>query len=142
MNSLPISLVNDYLARKQHLLLTSHSRDVVKVVRDLVALHATSAAGPYLALWTRIPEFQRQTLQDALYERRELVRVLCMRTTLHIVPSDELPYFHQADAQGRYTAGSMYPAWKGWSFADKKLPSPWLTLMALRIAKRAGAAIR
>jgi len=48
----------------------------------------------------------------------------------------------QADAQGRYTAGSMYQAWKGWSFADKKQPSPWLTLMALRIAKRAGAAIR
>jgi len=22
----------------------------------------------------------------------------------------------QADAQGRYTAGSMYQAWKGWSF--------------------------
>jgi len=78
MNSLPTSLVNDHLAHKQHLLPTSHGRDVVKVVRDLVALHATSAAGPYLSLWARIPEFQRQTLQDALYERRQLVRVLCM----------------------------------------------------------------
>jgi hypothetical protein len=104
MNSLPISLVNDYVARKQHLLPTSHSRDVVKVVRDIVALHATSAAGPYLSLWARIPEFQRQMLYDALYERRELVRVLCMRTTLHVVPSDKLPYFHQADAQRRRLA--------------------------------------
>lgn len=104
MNSLPLSLVNDYLAHKQHLLPTSHSRDVVKAVRDIVALHATSAAGPYLALWARVPEFRRQTLQDLLYERRELVRVLCMRTTLHIVLSDELPYFHQADAQRRRLA--------------------------------------
>jgi hypothetical protein len=47
----------------------------------------------------------------------------------------------QADAQGRYTAGSMYQAWKGWSFADKKQPSPWLTCMALRIIKRAEAAV-
>jgi hypothetical protein len=42
----------------------------------------------------------------------------------------------QADAEGRYTAASMYRAWKGWSFADKKNPSPWLTFLALRIQKR------
>jgi len=41
----------------------------------------------------------------------------------------------QADQQGRYTATSMYQAWKGWSFADKKNPSPWLTFLALRILK-------
>jgi hypothetical protein len=42
----------------------------------------------------------------------------------------------QADEEGRYTAASMYRAWKGWSFADKKNPSPWLTFLALRIQKR------
>ena len=44
----------------------------------------------------------------------------------------------QADSQGRYTAISMYLAWKGWSFADKKQPSPWITFLVLRIRKRAG----
>jgi len=39
-------------------------------------------------------------------------------------------------AQGRYTADSMYRAWKGWSFADKKQPSPWLTFLALRVQAR------
>ena len=42
----------------------------------------------------------------------------------------------KAGDQGRYTAGSMYVAWKGWSFADKKHPSPWLTFLVLRIQKR------
>ena len=42
----------------------------------------------------------------------------------------------QADEDGRYTAGSMYRAWKGWSFADKKNPSPWLTFLVLRVLKR------
>jgi hypothetical protein len=46
----------------------------------------------------------------------------------------------QADADRRYTAGSMYQAWRGWSFADKKQPSPWLTFLALRIQARIGAA--
>ncbi len=44
----------------------------------------------------------------------------------------------QADEEGRYTAGSMYRAWKGWSFADKKNPSPWLTFLVLRVLKRMG----
>jgi hypothetical protein len=42
----------------------------------------------------------------------------------------------QADGEGRYTASSTYRAWKGWSFADKKNPSPWLTFVVLRILKR------
>ncbi len=44
----------------------------------------------------------------------------------------------QADGKGRYTANSMYRAWKGWAFADKKHPSPWLTSLALRVQKRIG----
>ncbi len=44
----------------------------------------------------------------------------------------------QADEEGRYTAASMYRAWKGWSFADKKKPSPWLTFLVLRAQKRIG----
>lgn len=42
----------------------------------------------------------------------------------------------QAGRQGRYTAASMYQAWKGWSFADKKNPSPWITFLVLRVLKR------
>jgi hypothetical protein len=42
----------------------------------------------------------------------------------------------QADNEGRYRAGSMYQSWKGWSFADKKNSSPWLTFLVLRILKR------
>jgi hypothetical protein len=44
----------------------------------------------------------------------------------------------QADDQGRYTATSIYRAWQGWSFADKKHPSPWLTFLERRIQKRIG----
>ncbi|MHB0858904.1 MAG: hypothetical protein ACYC5M_15225 [Anaerolineae bacterium] len=44
----------------------------------------------------------------------------------------------QADARGRYTPGSMYRAWNGWSFADKKAPSPWLTCQVLLVLRRAG----
>jgi hypothetical protein len=42
----------------------------------------------------------------------------------------------QANEDGQYTASSMYMSWKGWSFADKKQPSPWLTFLVQRILKR------
>jgi hypothetical protein len=44
----------------------------------------------------------------------------------------------QASDDGRYTASSMYRAWRGWSFADKRKPSPWLTFLVWRILKRLG----
>jgi len=96
-----VSLVNRYLAHKQHLLPASCLADVVQIARDVAALHATDAVGPYLSLWTRTRNFQRQTLEDALYSRRELSRVHCMRTTLHVVPSADVPYFFQAYAERR-----------------------------------------
>ena len=42
----------------------------------------------------------------------------------------------QADPEGRYTATSMYRAWKGWSFSDKTNASAWLTMIVLRIRDR------
>ncbi len=70
---------------------------------------------------------------------------------LHVVEAlSRLPFVHgdsrfqemvatitaQADQDGRYTASSMYRAYKGWSFADKKKPSPWLTFLVLRMQRR------
>jgi hypothetical protein len=42
----------------------------------------------------------------------------------------------QAGGDGRFTASSMYRAWRGWEFADKREPSPWITLLVLRVLKR------
>ncbi len=36
------------------------------------------------------------------------------------------------DSDGKWTATSMFRAWSTWDFADKKQPSPWITLLCLR----------
>jgi hypothetical protein len=41
----------------------------------------------------------------------------------------------KADKDGRYTPESVWTAWKGWDFGQKKQPSPWLTFLALRILR-------
>jgi len=42
----------------------------------------------------------------------------------------------KADAQGRFTPESVWTAWRGWEFAQKKEPSRWVTLLAWRIIAR------
>ncbi len=42
----------------------------------------------------------------------------------------------KADAQGRFTAESVWMAWKDWDFGQKRQPSPWLTYLVLRLLKR------
>jgi len=42
----------------------------------------------------------------------------------------------KADADGKFTPESVWQAWKAWDFGQKKVPSPWLTLLMQRILKR------
>jgi hypothetical protein len=39
-------------------------------------------------------------------------------------------------AAGRFTPESVWQAWGGWEFGQKKAPSRWLTLLAARILRR------
>jgi len=44
----------------------------------------------------------------------------------------------QAAEQRRYTASSIYRSWKSWSFSEKKISSPWLSILVMRILKCLG----
>jgi hypothetical protein len=92
----PVPTVNRYLACRQHLISSLPPAEVLQVTRDIVALHATVPTGPYLSLWARVPGFRREMLDGVLHEQRTLARLLCMRDTLHVVPSDEIPLFLEA----------------------------------------------
>ncbi|HKV20712.1 MAG TPA: winged helix DNA-binding domain-containing protein [Mycobacterium sp.] len=76
------------LARRHFLAAPAASLD--DVVRDLVGLHATDPATPYLSLWARLPGFSVTDLDAALYEHRKAVKHLAMRRTLWVVGADYL----------------------------------------------------
>lgn len=42
----------------------------------------------------------------------------------------------KADADNRFTPESIWMAWKGWDFGQKRAPSRWLTLLVVRILER------
>jgi hypothetical protein len=55
---------------------------------EMVGLHSSDPATVFLSTWARVDGFAPADLEDALYERRSLVRMLGMRRTLFVVPRD------------------------------------------------------
>src|SRR5262245_17369232 len=65
--------------------------DPALVARRLVALHSTDPATVYLSVLARIATTAPATLIDeSLYERRDLVRMLAMRRTVFVVPAESV----------------------------------------------------
>ncbi len=108
-------------------------------VPDLIDSAATRA-GAEMLLWHWGPECERKLFLFGLgtFFRRlkypfvwyDILHVADVLSRFRFVHNDprlqEMVYAitAQANDEGRYTAGSMYRAWKDWSFADKKSPSP------------------
>jgi Winged helix DNA-binding domain len=77
------------LARR-HFLAADGADNVTDVTARMVGLHATDPATPYLSLFARVPGFTVDDLDDALYEKRTLVKHLAMRRTLWVVTAEDL----------------------------------------------------
>lgn len=76
------------LARR-HALACGHQADsVVDAARAVVALHGTDPASTVLSALARTREASPIDVERALYDDRELVRVLAMRRTVFAVPRD------------------------------------------------------
>ena len=86
-----LAAINRFVLRKQHLTVGPVSPGIVEVARHIGGLHNTVPATPYLSLFARVPDFSRDMLDVEMYLRRSLVRIRCMRNTMHILPLDMLP---------------------------------------------------
>lgn len=67
---------------------------VTAIARRLVALHSTDPATVYLSVRARAGGLVTPAdIAEALYDRRELVRMLAMRRTVFVVPAESVPVF-------------------------------------------------
>lgn len=76
--------------------LAGGARGPAEVAEALVALHATDPATVYLSTAARTGLAPVTDLERALYEDRCLVRMLGMRRTVFVVPTDLAPVVHAA----------------------------------------------
>jgi hypothetical protein len=86
------------LARRHHLARPVRASDVVAVAGGLVGLHGSDPATVFLSTWPRLrkPQTTVAALEQALYADRRLVRTLCMRRTMFVVPVDLVPVVQAA----------------------------------------------
>ncbi len=82
----------DRVERHRRLLVRHHlagpAATVEQVAGDVVGLHSSDPATVVLSARARLDPFNVADLEDALYERRSLLRMLAMRRTMFVVPLD------------------------------------------------------
>ncbi len=84
------------LAIRHHLAPAAKAGDVVALAERMVGLHSTDPATVVLAAAARLQRPTVEGLERALYDDRTLVRTLCMRRTLFVVPVDLVPIVQAA----------------------------------------------
>ena len=114
--------------------------------------HPATRTGADMLLWHWEHQRERKLYMFGMgTDFRKLKYPFVWYDILHVVEVlSQFPFVHtdprfkemldtittQADEEAHYTADSIYRAWRGWSFADKKHPSPWLTFLVQRIQRR------
>jgi len=88
--------VNRLYLIKHHLFRKAKKNQLTRVVEDICGLHAQASTTPYLSLWGRVEDFQNALLDQVLFKDKILVKTWCMRGTLHIIPSEDLPVYNKA----------------------------------------------
>jgi len=88
------------LARRHLLASPARAETATGVATALIALHGTDPASVYLAAWARAAAGHRAighaAVDRALYEDRDLVRMLGMRRTMFVVPAGLAPVIQTA----------------------------------------------
>ena len=88
------------LAVRHHVAPAERVGGVLDAVRGVVCLHATDPATVYLSAWARMTEPSIEAVDRALYEDREVIRMLAMRRTMFVATVEDAPILHAAASLG------------------------------------------
>ena len=117
MRTLSLRELNRATLARQ-LLLERRRLPVMRALERVAGLQAQWAPAPYVGLWTRIDGFRRELVERALL-RRQIVRAVLMRGTVHLVSIADYIVFGAAVGE-----------------------PPWLRPEAAELAERLGDPIR
>ncbi len=76
--------------------LATPATDALGATRALLALHATDPATVFLSVRARSPDSSVERIERALYEDRTLLRMLGMRRTMFVLPTEDAPIVQAA----------------------------------------------
>jgi hypothetical protein len=71
-----------------HHSLTRPESSIAQIATELVGLHNTTQASPYLSVRARLPRFSRTDLDDLMWGSWQLARIRAMRLTMFVFPHE------------------------------------------------------
>ncbi|NJC71734.1 winged helix DNA-binding domain-containing protein [Planosporangium thailandense] len=87
------------LGARHHLAASATASSPAEAAAGVVALHATDPASVFLSVQARTAAVDVEAIERALYEERTLIRMLGMRRTMFVVPSESAPVIQAACAR-------------------------------------------
>lgn len=91
-----LDILNEYTFLKHNVLPGTQSDSIEDVARNHLGLHSARIMTPYTTLCSRLNEYAPEMLTSKLYEEKKLIKMRCMRTTLHMVPLDIASILHMS----------------------------------------------
>ena len=113
MTQFNLELVNHFVLNKQHLTDNSKIDDITQIANDLVGLHATLPATPYLSLFVRTRKFTREQFDEESYIKKNLGKIRFVRKTIHVLPRDMISIGYSATRKMAEVASERYSKYLG-----------------------------
>ncbi|MEU5989347.1 winged helix DNA-binding domain-containing protein [Spirillospora sp. NPDC047418] len=88
------------LALRHRLAPQARTDDVLDIARSMVVLHATDPATVFLSVAARSVAAGPDSVERALYDDRTLLRMLAMRRTMFVAPTEFVPVLQASTADG------------------------------------------
>src|SRR4029077_6710577 len=84
--------------------LDAKAKDLPTICRDVCGVQAQIMSAAQLQLWARNPSITPAVVNDALWQKRSLVKTSLMRQTLHLIPTPDFPFYIAAQRSVRAKA--------------------------------------
>lgn len=91
-----IDTINEFTMLKHSIFPGTQQDSILNIARNHLGLHSARIITPYTTLCSRLTNYNPELLTSHLFKKRNLIKMRCMRTTLHTVPFDIVSILHNA----------------------------------------------
>jgi Winged helix DNA-binding domain len=89
---------------RRHHLVDEPGEDIGTICRDVCGVQAQVLTAAQLQLWARNPAITPAAVNEALWQKRSLVKTSLMRQTLHLIPTQDFTLYIAANRSARVKA--------------------------------------
>lgn len=96
VTKLSVEQANAWCLSRHHLSSRATKRELSKVVSDVCGIQAQVLLAAELGIRARVERVSQQDVREALWKSRTILKTWCMRGTLHLLASSDLPLYVSA----------------------------------------------